>query len=378
MDDQENELDTNLSPAVPPGNPLYDLVQRYLMQEDPYKSRLESALARRQKGTESLRDLYTKTLETKGEEGPSKSELYFRLAQAFLDPGKTGAFTESLGRAGGVAAEYGKEQRLARRQLAADRLKAETGLAELELEGAGEEAETYRRLSERGMQDRSAIAKELLEKIEGTGKAQSSAGKQAMDEGLTPGTPDFTARVRELSQQQTDLLLSRIGSLEASVALAGQRESRATETLSPQEVNLMVTTEDTINAMRSSRESLRNALEYSKLAFGNTAAEQAQYRYIAERDPNNSRVIATRNLQNLLSEQSLQRLKATFGGTGITDAERLALDRLTGANALSQRERDDIINRALNAADSRIRYNENRLNKIRKGEYRYRNTGDGK
>lgn len=365
-DDEEPTPGTPI--AAPTVRPMSDLVSQYLSAEDPYAAKLESALGRRKQSVESLKSLYEKALEEQPSAEPSKAELYFKLAQAFLDPGKTGAFTESLGRAGGIGAEYMKEQRLARRQGAADRLKAQTGLTELEAEAAGEEADVYQKLSERGITERA----KLVDAIRKSGEPESSAGKQAADEGFKPGTSEFQARVKEIARQASEASEARVGALMANLDLARSREGRMTETMSPTEIKLLIDTEDIIRTQDSAIGQLEQALQYSSLAFNNTASEQAQYALTAERDPDNPRVVATRNLQNILSAQSMSQLKALFGGQGITDSERKALDALQGADAKSQKERDLIIQRGIEAARSRRKYNANRLEKIRSGGYRYR------
>lgn len=365
-DDEEKPTGTNI--PAPAASPMTDLVNRYLSAEDPYAARLESALGRRKASVESLKGLYEKALAEQPSAEPSKAELYFKLAQSFLDPGKTGAFTESLGRAGGIGAEYLKEQRLARRQTAADRLKAQTGLTELEAEAAGEEADVYQKLAERGITERAKLA----EAIRKSGEPESSAGKQAADEGFKPGTPEFQERVKEIARQNAEAMEARIGALSANLDLARAREGRMTETMGPAEVTLLTQTEDIIRAQDSAIAQLEQALQYSALAFNNTASDQASYALTAERDPNNPRVIATGNLKNILSGQSLAQLKAIFGGQGITDSERKALDALQGADAKSQKERDLIIQRGIEAAKSRRKYNAERIEKIRTGAYRYR------
>ena len=140
--------------------------------------------------------------------GPSESEKYFRLASAFLDPGKTGSFGEAAGRAAAAMGDYNREKRAAENDSLAERRNFASQLAKLDMDAAGTNLNT-----ELTMQVRRDAADEKRN------AADSSAGRQAKDEGLTPGTPEFFARVKELGaleanyRQQTLDRLAAAGSL---------------------------------------------------------------------------------------------------------------------------------------------------------------------
>jgi hypothetical protein len=116
--------------------------------------------------------------------GPSAEE-YFRLSQGFLSPTKTGSFFESLGNASGVGADILKGRREGNAQL--EELINKYQLQGLDVDG-------------NHLKEMIGAVKQLSPPSTG----QSAFGKQAMDEGLTPGTPEFGARVRELSQSTLD------------------------------------------------------------------------------------------------------------------------------------------------------------------------------
>jgi hypothetical protein len=117
--------------------------------------------------------------------GPSESEKYFRLASAFLDPGKTGSFGEAAGRAAAAMGDYNREKRAAENDSLAERRNFASQLAELDMDAAGTNLDT-----ELTMQARRDAAN----------SPQGAFGKQAMDEGHAFGTPSYYARVKELQE----------------------------------------------------------------------------------------------------------------------------------------------------------------------------------
>ena len=129
------------APALANINPeLYALMQQYTTGPD-YSEELRRVGQERRTAEVG----FNKALESamKGaDEGPSKAELYFRLAAAFGAPTKTGHFGESLGQAAGAMGEYSKEQRTAqtaKRKLATDILLKKQELA---LEGVKDREKT--------------------------------------------------------------------------------------------------------------------------------------------------------------------------------------------------------------------------------------------
>ena len=111
--------------------------------------------------------------------GPSSEEL-FRLMGAFAAPTKTGGFAESLGKVGEVGADIMSKRSSSKSAL--------------------EDLKTKYKLQ--GIDVDSEHLKEMIDaqKAMNAENAPSSIyGKTAKDEGLTPGTPAFNARVAELS-----------------------------------------------------------------------------------------------------------------------------------------------------------------------------------
>lgn len=158
---------------------------------------MQSLLTRQISGLEQARtkkkeilDNAIKNLEGRANpSGPSAEEL-FRLSAAFAAPTKTGSFFETLAPVGNTAADLLK----ARRENA-------SGIEDLK-----------QKYQLQGIDVDSEHLKELIEAqkaLQSTSNANSTYGKTAQDEGLTPGTPEFGARVKELAQVDVDAKLAK-------------------------------------------------------------------------------------------------------------------------------------------------------------------------
>lgn len=386
-DDEDSADETGTEPgttrAAEPAEstdtaPIVSLFNKYYGSNN-YATKLEEA---RRKREQQLSE-YQKVLEQSAAVGggePSKAEMYFRLASAFAEPGKTGDFWESLGRAGKTIGEYEKESRLARRERELAGLKAKSEIQKLGIEATGDEMSTLQALAEQEMKDKTKLFEEIAKGMKPTA-AVSPAGKIAQDEGLVPGTPQFTARVQEIEMQRRADEEARASREQARLdaMLAGLASKR--ESLSQPEMKQIWDLEDQIGAAETSLDMLKQALKYSEISFGldpkKNASEWAQYQLTQQRDPRNKKVIATNYLLNLLSRQSLENLKATFGGAGITNEERAALDRLQGMSGASHEERALIINNTIKLLMKRMERNKTRMNRIYEGGYTRRPPATG-
>lgn len=351
-------------------NQIVSLFNKYY-GGDTYGAKLEEARKKRETQLSDYQKALEQSAAVEGAE-PSKAELYYRLSSALLEPGETGDFWESLGRAGKTVGEFEKEKRLARREKELGGLKIKTEMQKLGIESTGDEISTLQALAAREMQDRTKLFGEIAKSMK-PATAVSPAGKIAEDEGKIKGTPEFAARVREIETQRRADEEARAGREQGRLdaMLAGLASKR--EALSQQEIKQLWELEDQNSAADTSLGMLKQALQYSQISFAldpkKNASDWAQYQLTQQRDPNNKRVIATNYLLNLLSRQSLENLKATFGGAGITNEERAALDRLQGMSGASHEERALIINNTINLLMKRLQKNKSRMDKIYEGGY---------
>jgi len=173
----------------------------------------------------------------------------------------------------------------------------------------------------------------------------SPAGKIALDEGLIPGSPEYQARVK---------------------ALVGEGKGK---TLSAQEQRELFEAEDIVKASEGALLSLSRAKELSPKAYSGFGA--GVRRSVARNIPGVSEsegVTASTELETLIGENALSQLKAIFGGAP-TEGERQILLDLQGSLSMSDAERQKIYDRALAAAARRLKANQEKMNRIRKGSY---------
>jgi len=78
---------------------------------------------------------------------------------------------------------------------------------------------------------------------------------------------------------------------------------------------------------------------------------------------------ATINLDNIMTGQALESLKAVFGGMP-TEGERKILLEMQASVGKTPKQRADIIARAKKAAENRIRFNKQKAESLRSGTYR--------
>jgi ketosteroid isomerase-like protein len=84
-------------------------------------------------------------------------------------------------------------------------------------------------------------------------------------------------------------------------------------------------------------------------------------------------VDATVDLDNLITGSALPQLKAIFGGMP-TEGERKVLLELQGSSSKTPAQRQAIFERAIQAANNRIKFNTQKAQQLRSGQYF---AGDG-
>jgi len=176
-------------------------------------------------------------------------------------------------------------------------------------------------------------------------KPQSTPGKIAKDEGLTPGTPEYQARVKALTGEGKGVNLSATEQKELFEA------------------------EDIVNASQAVILNLNKAIEINPKAYSGFAA--GARRSIARNIPgvgDSEGVTATTDLESLVGQNSLDQMKVIFGGNP-TEGERKILLDLAGSINLGENERAAIWKRAATAAARRLKLNQTKMENIRKGAY---------
>jgi len=119
---------------------------------------------------------------------------------------------------------------------------------EMRMASAKDDLTTLKTLAAEGMKDKRAITAEVIKDFIKSGEPESAAGKQAKDEGLKVGTPEYQARVSEIAQTSVDAKLAQVTATlagmsvqQANLALAQNKflnQQAQQAKLSPQEMKL--------------------------------------------------------------------------------------------------------------------------------------------
>jgi len=341
------------NPQLAAINPdLYALMQQYTTGPD-YSAELKRVGEERRTAEAG----FNKALESAmsgADQGPSKAELYFRLAAAFGTPSKTGAFAEGLGQAAGAAAEYKKEERTA--ATAKRKLATEIALKkqELLLEGVKDREKTLLALQSDNAKDRREAIKGIIKEYIDSGKPQSEAGKIAKDKGFKVGTPEYQEEVdkqaKVLLENKLATIQATLGGLQiagAKLALDVKKEERAASELDPTELKLLTENKQAIKSTQSALDLMEETATLADKAFTKSTADQAEYKRLKTTDPQHPRVVATEQLEQILTTSGLAGLRSSFGGNP-TEGERQVQLLTQGLGATSAASRKQIINRVKN------------------------------
>lgn len=359
------------APAAAPAG-LEGLLGRYLEGANPYAAELTAARRAASAESDTFNRMLQDAMRSEPESGLSKAEMYFRLAAALGSPTKTGTMAEQLSLVGKELGDIAKSKRESARTERARRSALALEGQKLKMAATKEDLSTLRTLAGEEMKDRRDIVKEYIK----TGMPQSEAGKIAKDSGLTPGTEEYNKFVKdhvEKKLQSGDLYKQAMLALaQGNFALRQSAEGRATAEaarLTPAELKLKTETEDKISSIDGALNNLRDAYRLNPNTFGGTLAERAQFTALEQTGSRDPRVLNTRQVENLLGQQALAKLRTTFGGNP-TEGERAILLELEGINAKTREQRGEIMKRAFQALKSRRDREQKRLNEINQGLYR--------
>lgn len=365
---------------------LQQMLRATQSQASPYADDLRAARAAANSQTIAFNKMLQDAIKGQEDSGPSKAETYFRLAAAFGAPTKTGHFAEGLAEANKSMADQAKETRLSNK--AGQALKLQLGLegAKAGMAAAKEDVNALRALTGEEMKEKAAYQRELIKDYFTSGKAQSSAGKQAIDEGLVQGSPEFQARVKTISDEEfkkltagVDASIAAANAATASIArndaaaqLAREKfelQQKNAAKLTVPEMKLKTDTEDMIGQTDQAMASLRRAFALNPKTFDNSLPDLAQRKILEAAGSKDEKVIATREMENILEKAALSALKATFPGA-ISDGERKALLNVQGLGAKSIEERAKIMMSGYEALKSVAERSKTRLKRINEGGYR--------
>jgi hypothetical protein len=373
-------------PGMPEG--LAQMLSRY--QEGPQSSVYGRELEAARRASTQEQERFLKMLESAaaqgGDQAPSKAEMYFRLAAAFGAPTRTGSFTESLGAAGKAMGEYSKEARDAERAARSGKMQLALEGQNLRMSGAKEDLNTLRTLAGEEMKDKRAVATKLLEQYIKSGEPESAAGKQAKDEGLRPGSPEFQARVAKIAENNVDKQMAQINATLANVSVAqanqalaqqrfGFQQEQAAKLTGP-EVKLKTEAEDSLATIKGSMGILKRAFDLNKNSMGGSLVDKATRIGMEAAGSKDPVLLNTQELENLLTDQMISSAGEKMKGV-LSDSDLKLLSQVSGAKSKNQEERKRIMLNAYGALQRGLEKQQKRLNEINQGLYRETSTPGG-
>lgn len=336
---------------------------RSQQQGSMYGAELRDARARAAAETEAFNNMLQNMMNSPESQQASKAEMYFRLASAFGSPTRTGKMGETLSNVGQQMSEYARGQRASE----ADRRKLMLEGQKLRMETSRADLNALRALAQEELRDQRQLQTALIQ----AGRPQSRYGQAAVDMGLTPGTPEFNQYVRERAQQDVENANETIQLRLQAAELARRVNERRENELTPAEVRMRRETEDSVAGARQSLADIQEAYRLNENSFAGGLLDRGRRALLEAAGSDSPIVVNTRRLENLLGQQGLEKLKATFGGNPTEGERRILLD-LEGIGSKSIEERKQIIQRAYTVLRERVAREERRLNDIISGRYRER------
>jgi hypothetical protein len=370
---------------------LQSMMEKYATPQNDYAQELEEARRKSNAETEAFAEMLKGARKSPERDNMSQAERYFRLAAAFGQPTKTGSFGETLANVNTAMAENEKSKQQSEDQDLELQMKAQM----MKAASAKEELGALRGLAGESMKDRRALISELI-KAE-IPKAQSEAGKLALDMGYQVGTPEYQQIVSTTGMQ---LLQAKINQTLMGPAIAAQNaatsgaqlsvaqgnltenqqrndlerlkyldKQKEGEKLTPKELDIKWAKEDTLNNLENAQKMIEQAYDLNDVAYTGNVFDIAKQKYGETFSPEDPTVVNTGKLVNLLSTESLSRMKDVFGSNP-TEGERAAQAQLSGALAKSKEVRKDIMLNYMEQLQKRIALEKRRLNQLSEGKSR--------
>ena len=209
------------------------------------------------------------------------------------------------------------------------------------------------------------LGKELIRDYIKSGEPQSAAGKTALDMGFKPNTPEFNAKVAELTELEVARHTAAINAQIASMEAANKRGTQMSTT----EIDLRTATENNLASINQAMEDIRLAYRLNPNSYAGGVADQGVRALQETAGSDDPIVVNTRQIENLLGQQALGTLKTIFGGNP-TEGERAILLELQGIGAKSREERKLIMERLFEVLEDRQARETKRLDDILSGAYR--------
>lgn len=316
-----------------------ELAAKYIPTSINYAQELKQVRESRKAHENSFNESLDKII-NQADDAPSQSELYFRLASAFANPGKTGSFGEALGGASGVLAD--NQAAIRKGKTAQQSLQSQIALKkhELTLENLKDEEKTL--LS--GAGDEAKVAREAAKEERDSKKPLSRIGEEVADAGLVKGTPEFNKEVKRRTNLEDEAKRSSARASEnASRALTLAEERRGN--LSPKELEIVSENKNMISQLKSAASLIDEASRYADVAFTESPSDKASYQALRFSKSNDQRVVATEQFQQIMKKNLVTTLKGAMGANPSNRDVQL-LKEVQGLESASKESRQLILKRA--------------------------------
>jgi hypothetical protein len=226
---------------------------------------------------------------------------------------------------------------------------------------------------------------------EGPVETAEQRAKAASGYGLDPATPQgrayvltgkipeadttFSAAVeqRKAAAQANGLALDSPGY--QSFVLTGKMPKEDAQPLTATDKKAILEADEKVQGGQQVIQNLQKAKSLSKQAFAGPMADKRGYAasFLGETSDLGKSGIATTDLNNLVTSNALQQLKTIFGGNP-TEGERAILLDIQGSANQPDAVRQKIYDRAMEAANKRLQFEQQRADELRGGQF-YKPSG---
>ncbi|WP_148287906.1 hypothetical protein [Rhodopseudomonas sp. B29] len=160
-----------------------------------------------------------------------------------------------------------------------------------------------------------------------------------------------------------------------SYVLTGKMPREDAQPLTATDKKAILEADDRVQSGKQLIDNLNKAKRISKDAFSGPMAGQLGYAasFLGASSDTGKSGIATQELDNLITANALQQLKATFGAAP-TEGERKILLDIEGSVGKPDAVRQKIYDRAIEAANRRLQFEQQRADELRGGSF-YKPTG---
>jgi hypothetical protein len=350
------------SAAAPSGQtPLEVLHQKYLNAgRQPKSAEMTAAEQKYASKNDALINLLKEQANKTEDNAPSKAEMYFRLAAALAAPTKTGAFTENMGLAAKELADFQKSTTDAKKAAAAAKLQLLLKTGEIDAQQAKEELANLKEGEKEGRDVARTFAMKEYETTSKLAEPQTADEKEAIALGKKKGTPEFTQFIQDRENRRRAKEDTELGIKQSAEQRAAAVAKQKSEELTPKQADLRDKTKEQVAASTQAIQDLRRALTLNENAYDNSTVSTAQRKLLEAVDSKAPKLVNTQELEVLLGEQMVARLKSSFGGQP-SNKESEILAELQGARAKNNETRKRIIARAILVAQERLENEKSKL-----------------